>query len=279
MGSVDQEPISLTIKERFPRLEEIPEGIYPNGGYPNHVLIIPDRNRTFAKKFAQASIFGHRKGAEALEQGLLDLWELEIPNISIWGASEKNIDERDKHEMKELFQLEESMVTRNLLNLQKYGIRFIRVGRKDRLPASLLTTIQSAEKLTENNSEKTLRLLLDYGETYRQREYDKKLAQAIIDLALPPRTIATDDLIKSLNIPDIMPPVDCAIRTVGPKEDEDIDFFWTSEIGRITDKAYWFLIYKYFPEATTEDFVNAIISYYKIDKRKGGDSKRSTKNV
>lgn len=268
MISESERSTGLSLKDRYPRLKEIPDN-----GYPNHVLIVPDRNRTFAQKVLHTSkvILGHMQGADVLEKGLLELWELPIPDISIWGASEDNVRERKSSETKELFQLEGFMINKNLDSLQKHRVRLIHVGRKDRLSPDLLNALQKAEDLTKNNSSKTLRLLIDYGEKYRQREYDRKLAQAIIDMDLPRRTIIDDDLIATLNIPDIMPPVNCVIRTV--KEKEDIDSFKTSALGRIADGAIWIPIRKYFPQATTDDFIDAIIRYSKVEQRNGGDSK------
>lgn len=260
----------VPIKERYPRLKEIPDN-----GYPNHLLIVPDRNRTFAEKvlFTKMPIMGHRRGAEVLEKGLLDLWELPIPNVSVWGASEDNISERKSDETNQLLQLEEFMISKNLDRLQKYGVRLIHVGRKDRLPSDLLRTIQKAEEQTKNNPNKTLRLLIDYGEAYRQREHDKRLAQAIVDIELPRETVVSDDLIAKLYIPEIMPPINCVIRTF--KETEDVDFFKTSAIGRIADSAVWIPIRKYFPQLTTEDVVDALIRYSKVEQRNGGDSNAS----
>lgn len=264
----NQSPETISIKERYPRLKEIPDN-----GYPNHVLIIPDRNRTFAARvlLSNIPILGHIKGAEVLEKGLLDLWELPIPNISIWGASEDNVTERKSDEMSQLLQLERSMISKNLVRLQEYGVQLIHVGRKDRLPPDLLRTIQEAEEQTKNNPSKTLRLLIDYGEAYRQREYNRRLAQTIINMGLPRGSVVTDDLIAKIHIPEIIPPINCVIRTL--KEEEDIDFFKTSAIGRIADSAIWIPIRKYFPQVTTEDVVDALIRYSKVEQRKGGDSK------
>ena len=59
---MEKAPNGAILPDRFPRLKEI-----PSDRYPDHVLIVPGRNITFARKiFARSPIFGHKRGTAVI---------------------------------------------------------------------------------------------------------------------------------------------------------------------------------------------------------------------
>src|SRR3989339_1283179 len=64
------------------------EKIYKN--LPNHVVIIPDGNRRWAKKHGLAPIEGHRKGLEAAMKVVRESRNLGVKILTLWGFSTEN---------------------------------------------------------------------------------------------------------------------------------------------------------------------------------------------
>ena len=82
---------------------------------PNHVALIPDGNRRWAKKRGLPSFVGHKKGAETLEKIIYEVISLNIPYFSFWGSSLDNITKRSKSEVNYLFNIfEEENIKRAL---------------------------------------------------------------------------------------------------------------------------------------------------------------------
>ncbi len=75
-----------------------------NGDIPNHVALILDGNRRWAKKQLSIPKKGHRKGADAVEN-LLD-WceEFDIKIVTLYALSAENLD-RDSDELTDLYEL------------------------------------------------------------------------------------------------------------------------------------------------------------------------------
>jgi undecaprenyl diphosphate synthase len=61
---------------------------------PNHVAIIPDGNRRWAKKQGLKPWDGHYEGAKRFEELVDEAFSLGIKNISFWGSSEDNLTKR-----------------------------------------------------------------------------------------------------------------------------------------------------------------------------------------
>lgn len=130
---------SLSIWERFPQLKEIPQS-----GFPNHVLIIPDGNRRFAKASLQNVLFGHRQGMEVVINILRDLRTLPIPFVTLWAFSADNW-KRPQEEVSGLMMLLERGIKTHIAELMENNARVIHLGRKDRITKDLRATIEDAE--------------------------------------------------------------------------------------------------------------------------------------
>lgn len=241
----------LTIWERFPQLKEIPQG-----GFPNHVLIIPDGNRRFAKASLQNVLFGHRQGMEVVTNILRDLRELPIPFVTLWAFSADNW-KRPQGEVNGLMMLLEEGVKTHVDELMKNNARVIHLGRKDRIPESLRITIEDAESKTAKNSGQTVCLAIDFG----GKDQERRMLEA--GRALPPNIPTTDELVEILRDGGgLIPPADLLVR---PSERRTSDIGWLN--GAQTE--LYFIDDKLFPEISTADIVNAICYFSKRQRRLG----------
>src|SRR3989344_6633000 len=136
----------------------------PKTNIPLHVAIIPDGNRRWAKHLGKEATFGHYQSAnyENLKSLFNEAKKLGVKYFSIWGFSTENW-KRDDNEIKNIFQLVENFIDRYQKDLHKDKIRFRHIGRKERLPVSLMIKLEKLEKETKNYTEFNVQLYLDYG--------------------------------------------------------------------------------------------------------------------
>ena len=76
---------------------------------PNHVAIMLDGNRRWAREIGQPAAYGHRKGADRMSEFLEWCHESGIKIVTLWLLSTDNL-KRDEKELHELVQWAESMV-------------------------------------------------------------------------------------------------------------------------------------------------------------------------
>ncbi len=131
---------------------------------PQHVTIIPDGNRRWAKKHGLDELEGHKKAGayENLKLLLSEAEKIGIKYFTLWGFSTENW-QRSKKEVDSLFELMKSLLVKIEDDLIKDNIRFRHLGRKDRLPKELVQVIDKLEERTKDFSDFNLQICLDYG--------------------------------------------------------------------------------------------------------------------
>lgn len=85
-----------------------------------------------------------------------------IHTATLWVFSTENWD-RSKEEIEVIMQLIEQLIDRRLKESKREGVQIIHLGRKDRIPATLLQKVIRAEEETKNNKNYVLNVALDYG--------------------------------------------------------------------------------------------------------------------
>lgn len=242
----------ISIFERFPELETI-----PSHGFPSHVLIIPDGNGRWAQQEKKFVLQGHKKGAEQIDIILHDLSELqEIKIVTLWAFSSDNW-KRSADEVKGLMFLIQSQVEQKIKDVKERNARFIHLGRKDRIPKSLLDTIEAAEQDTKNNLGQIICLAIDFGGDDQQVRILEKLR------SIPSDTKIDLELLWQLRDGNgEVPPADLLIRSASEKRTSDIG--WLN--GASTEL---YFIDKYFPDVTTADIVKALVDFSKRERRFG----------
>ena len=132
---------------------------------PQHIGIIMDGNRRFAKQLGASNVaIGHAVGADKLREMLDWCFEQNIPVVTVWGFSLENF-HRNAEEVESLFELFErktlEMVTSPDLHDNEVRVRFI--GRRDLLPESLQDAIRQVERATGHYQRFVLNIALAYG--------------------------------------------------------------------------------------------------------------------
>lgn len=129
---------------------------------PNHIAIILDGNRRWARARKLPTLAGHKAGFDAGLNIARASREWGVHTFTVWGFSTENWD-RSPEEISYLFKLFRRMVKVVEDEARKDDIRFIHLGRKDRLPADLVRYIKEVEEKTKNNKSHVYNVALDYG--------------------------------------------------------------------------------------------------------------------
>jgi len=184
-----------------------------NNSLPQHLGIMIDGNRRWAKKRGLPPFEGHRKGIQRVEEIIKYAYKRGVKILTLYGFSTENW-KRNPKEVNFLMNLFEKYVKKGLKEEQKkdkkYYIQFRHIGRKDRLPKHLVELLEKLEKATKKNSQMVVNVAIDYG----GRDEVVRAIKKIIRKKLKPEEITEEVLMKNLDTGDL-PDVDFVIRTSG----------------------------------------------------------------
>lgn len=178
---------------------------------PNHIAVILDGNGRWARSRGLPVTKGHEAGTKALREVMDAARQIGIHTISIWGFSTENW-KRPPREVAKILELVSKTIKAELDYALKEEVRFIHIGRKDRLPKPLVKLIQKAEQKTKSNKKYILNVALDYGGRDEILRAFKKADAAGEDI----QQLSEDDFAKYLDTAgQPYPYPDLLIRTSG----------------------------------------------------------------
>jgi undecaprenyl diphosphate synthase len=222
-----------------------------------HVAILLDGNGRWAVSHGLPRSEGHRVGVAAVRRAVRSAPALGIGVLTLYAFSSDNWD-RPAGEVATLLNLLEDFLRTDAPECAAKGIRLLVVGRRDRIPRSLVEAIESAESLTAGGRVLDLRIALDYSSRdailrascwmlssleVSEREFSRRLGQ--VTHAGGPA-----------------PDVDLLIRTGGEQ--------------RLSDFMLWECAYaelhftqRMWPEFDVEDLKAAVDDYFSRERRFG----------
>jgi tritrans,polycis-undecaprenyl-diphosphate synthase [geranylgeranyl-diphosphate specific] len=229
---------------------------------PEHVAIIMDGNRRFAKEFGLSLNAGHLFGRDKIEEVLEWCFELEIKNLTLYAFSTENF-ERDIEEVQTLMSLCRNELDRALKDsrIHKNQVKIRVIGRLDRLPKEISESAQYVMDETKEYDRYSFNIALAYG----GRE---EIIHAI-------QKIANDVQEKKLKIEEIQEPIVSKYLYTNGIPDPDI-ILRTSGEERISNFLLWQLAYSelyfsdvYWPAFQKRDFLRAIRTCQQRKRRFG----------
>lgn len=181
---------------------------------PNHIAIIQDGNRRYARLLGMDTSRGHRAGADKTEEMLDWAHELGIRHITLYSFSTENFS-RKKEEVEELFTLFKEKFVSMLTDerVRKYRIRVQMVGDRTLLPADLLKAIDDAEEATKHHTGFYLYVALAYGGRNEIVMAAKEILAGVENGTIDPAAIDVRMVEQHLHGHRGIPPVDLIIRT------------------------------------------------------------------
>lgn len=181
---------------------------------PDHIAIIQDGNRRFAREKGIDVAIGHRMGAQKTNLVLEWARDVGIRHITLYCFSTENFN-RSESELNELFTLFAKTATDILEDkrIHENRIRFQMVGDKSLVPKDLLKKIEDMEEATKDYDNFTINFALAYGGRNEILHATKSILNDIENGVLRPEDINEDLINAHLYHGMIIPPVDLIIRT------------------------------------------------------------------
>jgi len=147
---------SVKLVDRFKKANFLDLGV-------NHLAVIPDGNRRWAKARNEDKYFGHSYAFNDVLPRLMDgSFDRKVHTFTIWLFSTENW-KREKREVDYLMDI----YTNHLKSVgevaQKYGAKVHHMGRTDRIPKNLKKALYDLIDETSENDEHIINIALDYG--------------------------------------------------------------------------------------------------------------------
>ncbi len=214
---------------------------------PNHIAIILDGNRRWAKRNLTIQEKGHFKGADAVEN-LLD-WceEFDIKIITLYVLSAENLQRKNEE----------------LDRLHKNKMRVKALGTIDLLPESIKDVLRRLDEVTKDYENHFLNIAIAYGGQNELVDAVKKIGTKIKTGELDTEEINKEVIESNLytsHLPQSSP--DMILRTSGEKRMSGF-LLWQS--------AYSELVFLdiFWPEFRKIDLMRAIRTFQKRKRRVG----------
>ena len=142
---------------------------------PQHIAIIMDGNRRWARAHDLPDLAGHREGVKALEKIVEAAAKLGVEQLTVYALSTENLRERAKRELGGLFEIMRKGYHKELQKMMKKGVRITVLGELEGLPQSIKILIEKLKKTYIEKESIKLNIALNYGGK-------KELIDAIKDL-------------------------------------------------------------------------------------------------
>lgn len=236
--------------------------ILPKGTVvPDHIAMILDGNRRWARARSLEPWKGHFYGYQALKKISYASRQLGVHTFTVWAFSTDNW-ERSKREIVEIMNILRKALKEMERDLHKEKVALVHLGRKDRLPADIRKELVRIETETSKySSNHVFNIAVDYGGQDEIIRAVKKIVDAKVSSADINKK-SFQDYLDTAGEP--YPQVDLFIRTSG--EQRTSGFLpWQMSM------AEYYFEEKHLPDFTPDDLKAAILDFSRRRRRFGGN--------
>lgn len=228
---------------------------------PQHIAIIMDGNRRWAKNRFMPAALGHAAGAKRVREIVKTCAEAGVPYLSLFAFSTENW-KRPEEEVSSLMGLFMSYLEKEVASMNDNGVRLRVLGDMARFSEPLQKLIRQAELQTANNTRITLLVCANYG-----GRWDMLQAARAWQAAHPGESLdnlGEDALTPYLSTAEA-PDVDLLIRTGGESRISNF-LLWQSAYAEM------FFTDDLWPEFKPERLQEALAWFSKRDRRFGSSA-------
>lgn len=228
---------------------------------PQHIAIIMDGNRRWAKEKGIATKEGHKAGADNLENIAKFCNKIGVKYLTVYAFSTENW-KRSKDEVSALMLLLKNYLKKFSKDANKDNIKINILGDIDNLEDGLKKDINAAIERTKNCTGLTLNIAFNYGGRAEITNAVKKIAQMVANKEIDINDI-NEKIVGQNLYTETQPDPDLLIRPGGEL--------------RTSNFLPWQLVYsefyfidKYWPDFDNEDLLEAIKTFNKRNRKFGG---------
>jgi len=227
---------------------------------PQHIGIILDGNRRWAKKRKMATMMGHHKGKENVVELLDWIREFGIKEVTLYSFSAQNFN-RPTDEVKYLMKIFEKAFNEYAHNpdVHKYRVGINIIGRKYLLPERVQRAMNVAIQATKDYQNYRVNFAIGYGGREEIIDAVKNIVKKCASKVLSVEKIDEAEIGRNLYMksePDLI------IRTGGEQRLSNF-LLWQSNYSEL------FFVDKTWPEFTKKDLSNVLEEFAVRERRFG----------
>ena len=230
---------------------------------PQHVAIIMDGNRRWARSRGMPPTYGHRRGAESVRRAVEACAKEGVRYLTLFAFSSENW-RRPASEVDDLMDLLRVYFRRELNDLCRNGIQLRVIGDRAGLPRDIRDLIEEAEALSRDNQRVIVIMALNYGSRREIADAARRLALDAQAGRIDPAAIDEEMFGGCLGTAGIPDP-DLLIRTSGEQ--------------RISNFLLWQLAYTElvflplaWPDFTEDHLRDALREFHRRERRYGASA-------
>lgn len=221
---------------------------------PNHICIIMDGNRRWAKEHEISVVKGYEEGVKTLKKIINACVQRKINYLTVFAFSTDNW-KRNKEEVDVLLNLcKVSFETIQDIRNQNIKVQFL--GNRDNIPYSLKKALEKMENSTSDCDGMILAIAFNYGGKDEIVRAFNKIYQD------KTKVNVTKDEIESYLYSGFLPEPEILIRTGGEKRNSGF-LLWKASYSEL------FYMDKYWPDFTEDDLDNVIREYNMRERKMG----------
>ena len=222
---------------------------------PRHVGFIMDGNGRWAQRRNRKRTFGHKKGAEVIEEVVNECFLEGVEVVSLFAFSTENMS-RPQEEKDRIFDLLGKFLKKYSKKLVEEKIRLIVSGDLSPLPQNLAGECALQMAKTAGFSENTLNIAINYGAK-------AEITAAVNSLIREGKTEVTEEDIEGRLYTGGLPPVDLVVRTSGEQRLSNFMLWQCAYAELYFTDVLW-------PDFHKEEVKNALVWYGTRKRRFGG---------
>jgi len=220
---------------------------------PQHIAIIMDGNRRWARERGLPVIEGHRRVTDEILEPLIEhAAKRGVKFMTFWAWSTENW-ERDKKEVEGMMRLFRHVIKDRWQRLHEKGVRVRAIGDLSKFPVDIKRALDDVVEQTKNNTTITAVFALNYG---GRDEIVRAIRKLLSNSELNEETLAS--LLDTSGIPD----PELIIRTGGEQRLSGF-LLWQSEYSELYFPTW------YMPDFTPEKLDEAIEEFQSRKRRFG----------
>ncbi|RJX27151.1 MAG: isoprenyl transferase [Desulfurivibrio sp.] len=227
---------------------------------PQHIAIIMDGNGRWAQSRGLMRLMGHKAGVKTVQLIVKAAREIGIPVLTLYAFSSENW-KRPATEVSGLMTLLKNYLESELISMLDNNIRLRCIGRKENLPGEIRETLETSIARTAASTGLVLNLALSYGSRDEIVGAAREMAELCLAGKLRPEEITEQSFAGRLYTAGLPDP-DLIIRTGGEFRLSNF-LLWQASYAEI------FITETHWPDFTRKDFVAAIATFQKRQRRFG----------
>lgn len=232
---------------------------------PQHVGIILDGNRRYAKELMKKPWKGHREGVRKARDVLRWADDVGIEHLTAYVLSIENYESRPEKELDMILkyfreELDEVLSGDHPIHETETRVRF--VGRLEILPDDLTDRMERIEEETSDYTEHTLNVCVAYGGQQEIVDACREIAEQVSGGQISPEEINPEVFSYYLYLNGGTPYPDLILRTGGEKRLSNF-LLWQSAYSEL------FFVDERWPELSRETFMDVLSQFDERDRRYG----------